>query len=513
MDGLSVDMWLYVLLVLPVVYLLHVLVLQPYLLYRTLSPHVPHLSFIPLVGHALHFVYGFLLGRPHLFSQRHLTHSNRHRTFLWSLLVYPILQSCEPSVVQQVLRGQYDSYEKGFVSTAPVKPLMGDDNVLTLDEPHHARSRRMVMPAFHTQNITGMFELMATLTQQHIDQLKARLAAGEASEVDLKVEFTELTFTILTACAFGSSLSSLPRAHRVLHHTFHSLLAAQNVRNLTFINNLPLLRDLPILYKPTIDAGRADVEALVADIVQQRRSGQSQSRVGGSGRDLLDVLLDARDEDGRGFSEAEITSQSLTFIFAGHETTAGLLSWLFAHLATQPALYARLRQEVEEVTGGGALEVEHLTRLPLVDAAINEALRLWPPAPYLFRRCLRPHHLTLPTQQLHIPAGMWLCLDMYAMHRLPDFWGEDAGEFVLDRWLTGSGKAGGRAYLPFSSGARSCVGQLFAMQEARVVVCEMVRAFDMRRDERQALWEEIRVSYSPHAVKVDLTATGPKTVD
>lgn len=513
-------MWLYLLLAPPVLYLLHVLVLQPYLLYRTFTPHVPHLTFIPFIGHALHFVYGFLLGQPNLFSQQNLSPANRHHTFLWSLLVYPMLSTCDPTVVQQVLRSKYDYYEKGFISTTPARPLMGDHNVLTLDEPEHARSRRMVMSAFHAQSVTAMFPLMRTLTVEHIGRLKAALAAGESSEVDLKAEFTELTFTILTACAFGSSLASLPRAHRVLHHTFHTLLAAQNVRNLTFINNLPLLRHLPILYKPTIDAGRADVEALVADIIHHRRSGQSQSMIGDGSSDLLDVLLAATDDSGVGFTEAEVTSQSLAFIFAGHETTAGLLSWLFGELATRPELYERLRREVEEVTGGGELQADHITRLPVVDAAINEALRLWPPAPYLFRRCIRPHTLTLQSssQPLHMPAGMWVCLDMYAMHRMPQWWGEQSNEFVVDRWLGGSsgnggGKSGGRAYLPFSVGVRSCVGQVFAMQEARVVMCEMVRAFGMWRDVRKPLWEEIRVSYSPHAVKVNLSSHGPKTVD
>ena len=505
--------WVSLLLAPPLIYLFHTLVLQPYLLYRTFSPHVPHLTFIPIIGHALHLVYGFLLGQPNLFSATHLTPANKDRTFLWSLLVYPMLSSCDPGVVQQVLRGKYDCYEKGFVSTTPAIPLTGSQNVLTLDEPEHARSRRMVVSAFHTASVTAMYDLMLTLTREHIGRLKTRLAAGESKEVDLKFDFTELTFAILTACAFGSSLSSLPRAHRVLHHTFHTLLAAQNVRNLTFVNNLPLVRHLPLLYKPTIDDGRADVEALVADIIQQRRSGQSQSMVGGGGKDLLDILLEARDEHGVGFTEAEITSQSLAFIFAGHETTAGLLSWLFGHLSTQPELYERLRLEVDEVTGGGELETEHLTRLPTVDAAINEALRLWPPAPYIFRRCIQPHTLSLPTQQLHIPTGMWLCLDIYAMHRQPHYYGDDAEQFVLDRWLT-SGKTGqGRAHLPFSSGPRSCVGQVFAMQEARVVVCEMLRAFDMWRDERVPLWEEIRFSYSPHDVKVKLSNHGPKTVD
>ena len=507
-------MWLYALLALPVLYLLHVLVLQPYLLYRSVSPHVPHLTYIPLIGHSLHFVYGFFIGRPHIFSRYHLTPANPHRTVLWSLLIYPILQSCDPNVVQQVLRGKYDNYDKSFLSTSSATPLMGEHNVVTQDEPEHGRGRRMLISAFHTQNITAMFELMLALTRQHVSRLKTRLVASESSEVDLKTEFTDLTFTIITACAFGTSLSSLPRAHRVLHHTFHTLLAAQNIRNLTFINNTPLLARLPILYKPTIDAGRAQVEALVADIITQRRSNRSHSMIAANGKDLLDVLLAAKDEDGAGFSEVEITSQSLAFIFAGHETTAGLLSWLFGYLATQPALYERLRREVEEVTGGGELEVEHLTRLPTIDAAINEALRLWTPAPYLFRRCRQPHTLTLPTQQLHVPAGMWLCLDLYAMHRMPQYWGEDAEQFNVDRWLgSGSSKGGGRAFLPFSSGARSCVGQMFAMQETRVVVCEMLRAFDMRRDAGERLWEEIRVSYSPHAVKVNLSSRGPKTLD
>ena len=485
------------------------LVLLPYVLYRFLSTQVPSLPFIPFFGHAPLLLYGFLTNRPLSFGLNQLRAHGRH-TFLFSFMHFPTIQTCHPLYIQQLLRQQYHHYDKGPISKATMEPLVGANNVLVGEEPLHARHRRMVMPAFHGATLQSMVPLIIDRTAAHIADLRRRLAGAASSRVDIKAEFTALMFDVLTSCAFGTSLTSLPHSTATLHRTFHTLLDALYVRNLLFVPHIPVVRDLPILHLPALRRGRAEVESLVHSIIGQRRAGLSSSLC--AGPDLLDLLLTATDDAGVPFTEDEVRDQALAFIFAGFETLAGLTSFLFLELAQRPALLGRLRAEVEEATGGGALLAEHLSAMPLVEAVIQEALRLYPVAPLMFRRATSDHALCpagMPA--IAVRAGAFVVADVYSMQRMG--W-EEPDEFRPERWM-GKGGASGKgegmaagAFLPFSVGMRSCIGNAFAMQEARTVTALMVRAFDIDRDGIVGeVKHELKVSYAPREVWVNMAST------
>ena len=240
-------------------------------------------------------------------------------------------------------------------------------------------------------------------------------------------------------------------------------------RQLTLVEYIPLLRRLPILYKPQIDAGKAEIERIVIEMIQQRRSGQSHSQCDGD--DLLDILLHARHpETGLGFDDDQIRSDAVTFVLAGHETTSSLMTFVMRDLTLRPQLWQQCREEVERVTGGGPLHAHHLASLHLIDACIHETFRLLPPLPANSIQAVQDHWLepNVPGKKaIFIPKGLNLGTDIYGLHTSTELWGETAFQYDEQRWLKGSDRywkpRHAVAFNGFSVGTRNCIGSNFAL--------------------------------------------------
>ena len=197
-------------------------------------------------------------------------------------------------------------------------------------------------------------------------------------------------------------------------------------------------------------------------------------------RDLVATLLDARDpETGRALTDDEIADNILTFVAAGHETTAVALSWTLSLLADHPGCAATLRAEVDRVTGGGPLEPAHVAALVYARQVVSEAMRLYPPAPLLARSVVRP--FTLGGTEL--PAGSILFVPIYAVHRHAALWPEPE-RFDPDRFAPERAQRRHRfAYLPFGAGPRVCIGNGFALDEAVAILGVLAAAFTVERIE------------------------------
>jgi len=204
----------------------------------------------------------------------------------------------------------------------------------------------------------------------------------------------------------------------------------------------------------------------VARIVAARRARPSAKP------DLLDLLLTARDpETGRSMTDTDVVTNLLTFIAAGHETTAVALTWTLWLLAKDQASQERLRNEATTVAGGEAIAGAQAERLVFGRQVLQEAMRLFPPAPGISREPRAAMQLAgmelTPQTRIHIP--------IYALHRHRRLWpypdAFDPGRFAPDRV-----KARPRyAYIPFGGGPRVCMGASFAMLEATVVLATLLR--------------------------------------
>ena len=199
-------------------------------------------------------------------------------------------------------------------------------------------------------------------------------------------------------------------------------------------------------------------------------SSSSSSSGGGSGK----------------MSDKQLQDECVTFFLAGHDTTSTLLSWTLMLLAQHPHWQQAVREEVREVLGGqrgeakgsvsaASLTLDKLAEMKTIGWVLNESLRLYPPVAFMSYRCLRPVKLS---EQLTIPANCNANIPVALIHRSKELWGEDADEFKPDRFSVGSsggGKPG--AFMPFSLGPRFCIGQNFALQEAKVILALLALNF------------------------------------
>lgn len=216
------------------------------------------------------------------------------------------------------------------------------------------------------------------------------------------------------------------------------------------------------------------IRAVADDLINQKRA---LAEKGGSlGVDILSVAMESG-----GLSDEDLANQVMTFLAAGHETTASALTWTTYLLCTNPDVQVRLREEIRsrlEFDGdlNSSTDVLEIDHLPYLNAVCNEVLRLMPSVPMMMR--LSDHDTIIQGQ--HIPKGTMITIASWAVNASKELWGEDALEFNPDRWL-GDGKtsnSGGAlnnfANLTFMHGPRSCIGKDFARSE---LLCLMAAWF------------------------------------
>ena len=203
-------------------------------------------------------------------------------------------------------------------------------------------------------------------------------------------------------------------------------------------------------------------------IVESRRSIQS------SQPDLLNLLLAARDhETGRTMSDDEIVANLLTFITAGHETTAVALTWALWLLAKDQATQQRVFEEVRAVAGDQMIDATHVEGLSFCRQVVQEAMRLFPPAPGIARISKD----AMEIGGIHIPARTRIHIPVFALHRNVGLW-DNPNAFDPDRFAADRVKVRSRyAFVPFGGGPRICIGAGFAMIEAAIILATVVRAF------------------------------------
>jgi cytochrome P450 len=208
-------------------------------------------------------------------------------------------------------------------------------------------------------------------------------------------------------------------------------------------------------------------DLLYAQIAQRRKQG-------GAGReDILSLLVEARDEDGRPMSDEELRDEMVTMLVAGHETTATSLAWTFHCILERPEVMDRLRAEIRAVVGSGPVEPQHISQLEYLDATIKETQRVYPIVPIVGRLLHEP--LRLGGQDL--PAGVMVAPCIYLTHHSPDIWPEP-DTFDPDRFL--AKRVSPYEFFPFGGGIRHCIGAAFALYEMKIVLAQVLSRANLR---------------------------------
>lgn len=333
-------------------------------------------------------------------------------------------------------------------------PLLGD-GLLTIDGKYHRRARRIMLPAFHHESIAAAVDTMVREAQHALD----RWRPGQS--VDVYHWARELAMRIAMRALLGLDPDDRDSGARAAYHF---------ERALSFYGTGPFARMHrgPGSAWRRMKASRRVLDEIVYAEIHRRRARGADSG------DILDLLLGARDEDGSGFSDTEIRDQLMTLMFAGHDTSTSTITFLLYQLARHPDSLRRVCDEQDEVLSGrapGAADVAG--GLPQLDMALDETLRLYPPAWIGPRRAVEAFEFG----DQHVPSGAYVAYCSWASHRLPDVF-PDPGEFVPERFSPERKAALPKgAYVPFGAGSRTCIGMRFGQLEIKTVATLLLQRF------------------------------------
>ncbi len=372
----------------------------------------------------------------------------------------PIFLICHPDDIKYVLVDNSKNYTKGR-GLEKAKPLLGE-GLLTSEGAFWLRQRRLAQPAFHREHIESLAGVMTSVTDAMLQRWERY--ATEGTTFDVTDEMMSLTLTVVTRALFNTALT--PDDIRTVSRALPPLLRWATERVTSIFDFTEKL--------PTPDNRRRQyyterLNRIVYGIIEERhRSGKEH-------KDLLGLLMAARDEDtGAMMTDQQLRDEVMTIFIAGHETTALLLSWIWALLSWHPDVRRRVEAEVDEVLGGRTPTAADVPRLGYLGMVVNEALRLYPPAWVVLRSPIRDDKI----RGYRVPAGSTIILSPYVTHRHPEFWENPEG-FNPARFTPEQARARHKyAFFPFGGGPRLCIGNNFAITEATLVaamVCQRYR--------------------------------------
>jgi len=347
-----------------------------------------------------------------------------------------------------------------------IRDFAGDGLFTALpEEENWHKAHRILTPGFSSTAIDRYYPVMTAAVDELLQHWR-----GSAAPVDVVSDMTKLTLETISRAGFDHRFGSFETPEL---HPFLRSLARALQESIDVLRRPPLIAPLFAKHRA---AYRRDVDAMFAlvDEVIKERKKVPQERWP---RDFLSLMLaEADPKTGERLSDENIRYQILTFLVAGHETTAGLLAFTFHELARSPALFRAVRAEVDAVIGrDGMPTMKDLMGLDLVRRVISEALRLWPTVPSVTRAAKED---TVLAGKYHVPKGQSFALLVNAMHRDPAVWPAPS-RFDPDRFLPEAVKARpSAAYKPFGIGKRACTGKHFALVEATLAVAMVVRELD-----------------------------------
>ena len=331
------------------------------------------------------------------------------------------------------------------------------EGLLTIDGEKHRQQRHAVQPAFHKKQVEGY----AAIIQQYTQELLKTWHPGDT--VDLSRAMQALTLRIVSKCLFSIDLSSQLDP---LSNAFDGVIGSSTSMAEDLLN---IRIDNPITGYGKRMAASRQLDMLIYTLIAQRRDDDRDHH------DVLSMLMSAQsgEEPETKLTGKQIHDHILTFLAAGHETTAIALVWTVYLLSQHPQVRIKLQDEIRSVLAGREPTLDDLVKLPYLDWVLNESMRLYPPAWLQVRLVAEESEL----DGVRLPVGTLVILSQWVIHRLPDIW-QDAEAFKPERWdPANEQQLPPGAYFPFGGGPRTCIGMPLAQLEARLILASMLQRY------------------------------------
>ena len=401
--------------------------------------------------------------------------------YLSKWLLGDVLMVNDPEGVRRVLLDNVANYPKEKLGDEFFSAMFGE-GLLSAPETKWRTHRKVMAPSFGTRTVESYAPAMIETTVAFAQQWDA---LPESAEIDIAKEMKALTLKIICRTMFSSD------AEELAEHAGDALEFVQASLEFGLLDVLPVLGPWRIQRKQ--DAIRAHFKTVDASIY--RLIGEREKIRDEAPKDFLTRLVAAKDpEDGAGLNASEVRDEVITIFMAGHETTAVTMTWVWYLLSQHPAEEAKLHEELDTVLGGRIPTAEDLPNLPYTRMVIEEAMRVYPPAPGLSLRQAREADELCGfkvTPGLHILVSPWI------LHRHRRLWDEperfDPTRFAKEL----SDKRPRFSYLPFGGGPRICIGATLAMTEATLILAVLAQRFRVRLKEGHEVTMQTRITLRP----------------
>eukprot|EP00250_Pteridium_aquilinum_P020951 c24998_g1_i2 orf=391-1965(+) len=419
----------------------------------------------------------------HNISQRIFPHfaawsAQYGNNFLYFMGNKPRLVLSDPDLCKEVLSDKLGHFTKGEAARPDLLDLLAN-GLVTLEGDKWAQHRRMVNPAFHVEKLKAMTPTFINLAKSMLDTWELKLQSTKNQvEIDASEEFKTLTADIISHTAFSSSYAE---GKQVFQLQYEQLKVFVKLLNSIYI---PGSRFLPTTMNRHRWRLSKQIETILDGIIRKRLDSTEVDSNDALGDDLLGLMLSSFKAGLQGsqpnlkLSLQDVINECKTFFFAGHETTSALLTWTVMLLSIYPEWQERAREEVINIFGLSEPDAEALNQMKVVGMILYETLRLYPPVVAILREPPR----SIKLGDILIPGGTSLMIPILPLQVDPTLWGPDAQDFNPQRFGNGVVKACNHpiAFLPFSTGPRNCVGQNFALIEAKIILCMLLQRFRFR---------------------------------
>jgi hypothetical protein len=354
-----------------------------------------------------------------------------------------------------VLQKNQKNYSKSPIQTKDLAKYIGK-GLLTSEGEMWQKQRVLIQPAFHKSQLLLLLDTIHTTIQKEIDHIVLD------KPIDVFPIFNDLAFQTVVKSLFSSEINE--EDIKKLQHT-------------TEITQQMLVKELrqPYLGWWFKFSGKINFHinlinesrAILKRLVNQRKQNPEKHN------DLLDMLLDARYEDGSEMEEAQLLDEILILFAAGHETTSNALTFACELLARNTEAQIKILEEVKNVKAESSDIMHWIKNANYTKLVIQETMRLFPPAYFIDRINKEADEFN----GFDLPKGTNLLFSVYEIHRHPDFW-KNSEEFIPERFLEESVKFS-KNYYPFGAGQRMCIGNNFAMYEMILAVLTVVERFEI----------------------------------
>jgi cytochrome P450 len=387
----------------------------------------------------------------------------------------------DPAAVRRIFLDNAANYRKDDLQLRILRPGLGN-GLLTSEGEDWRFQRRALAPLFSPRQVAEFAPAVYRVGRAGVERMARR---REGAVADVSQVMSRLTLEVLEQTLFSQGLGREPSAFQRAVTSYFETIGR--------VDPLDLLGAPAFVPRLRRRRGRGALEffdSAVDAIIEKRRA--LLDRGSEAPHDLLTLLMSAKDpENGRGIADVDVRANIVTFINAGHETTANGLTWTLFLLSQSPEWRERAEADADEafdVDGSVATE-----RCETLRAVFEEALRLYPPAAMLARQAIADDELG----GVHIPAGAVITVSPYVLHRRRGLW-DHPDAFDPSRFLGEKRDRIDRfAFIPFGAGPRVCIGMAFAMQEGIILLAHLLRALRFDLVEGQVVMPLQRVTLRP----------------